>query len=204
MARIPAFSDGSKLTQDIPLASGQVVTVGADATVAGTGVTLADANAAAIRKLTFTFVNAQVTLADEAGVVAYGGLKFCDMQAGAIIFLGAVSDLDVTKSSAGVNDDWDGDFAIGTVTASNNNTLTGTEASILPSTATPQASGGATTANGQSTLTQSGTVVDGTSTAVDVYINFLVDDADHNVTGTACNLILNGTVTLLYANLGDY
>ncbi len=46
-------------------------------------------------------------------------------------------------------------------------------------------------------------VLDGTGTANDVYLNFLIDDTDHNVAGTACNLIVNGTVTLHWVNLGD-
>lgn len=111
-----------------------------------------------------------------------------------------MADLTVEKSSAGVNDDFDGDFAVGTVTASNNNTLASTEANVIPSTATPQATSGATTAKGVST----GVVtLDGTGTAVDLFLNFLVDDSDHDVGGTACDLIVNGTITVTWINLGD-
>lgn len=172
-------------------------------TVAGTGVSSTEYGIGAIRKTVFTFTNAQVTMVDEAGVVAYGGLKIYDMPAGAIMFHGCVSDLDLTLTAAGINADWDGDFGIGTVTASNNNSLATTEQNILPTTATPQASGSATTANGQSTATENA-VVDGTSTAVDVYFNILVDDADHDITTTPTNIILNGTITLFWTNLGDY
>jgi len=172
-------------------------------TVAGTGVSSREYGIGAIRKTVFTFTDAEVTMADEAGVVAYGGLKIYDMPAGAILFFGATADLDVTLTAAGINADWDGDFGIGTVTASNNATLATTEQNILPTTATPQASGSATTANGQSTATENA-VIDGTSTAVDVYVNFLVDDADHDITSTPTNLVLNGTVTILWVNLGDY
>ena len=123
---------------------------------------------------------------------------------GAIRWAAIDSHIDLTKSSAGVNDDWDGDVALGTVTATNDATLQTTEANIVPSTATPQASSGATTANAQSTTTEVPLIIDGTTTAGDVFLNFLVDDADHDVTTTACNLICNGTVKLTWINLGDY
>jgi hypothetical protein len=169
--------------------------------VAGTGVTTEELGGSVVHQTVLTFVNTPIPLTDEVGVVAYGGLKVYDFPAGLILVLGATSDLDLTKSSAGVNANWDGDFGIGTVTASNNATLSSTEQNILPTTATPQAASGATTANGQNTAVA---FLDGTSTAVDAFLNFLVDDADHNVTGTACNIIVNGTVTLTWANLGDY
>lgn len=168
---------------------------------AGTGVAAQEQGNGVVHRTILTLTNVAVTLADNAGVVAYGGLKVYDFPAGSIMVLGAVADLDVTKSSAGVNADWDGDFGIGTVTASNNNSLSSTEQNILPTTATPQASAGATTANG---LNTAAAFLDGTGTAADAYLNVLVDDADHDVTGTACNLIFNGTITLTWVNLGDY
>jgi hypothetical protein len=42
-----------------------------------------------------------------------------------------------------------------------------------------------------------------TISAVPVYINMLVDDADHDVTSTPTNLILNGTITVLWTSMGD-
>jgi hypothetical protein len=178
--------------------------VGGVGAAAGTGVVATEAGNGALHTTTLTLTNAAVTLADEAGTVAYGGLKVYDMPAGAIQFLGALSDLDLTLSAAGVNADWDGDFGIGTVTASNNATLSSTEQDILPTTATPQAAASATTANGQSTITEAGIVIDGTSTAADVYLNILVDDADHDVTTTPTNVICNGTIKLVWVSLGDY
>ena len=190
-------SQVSKLLDELSDASS---TAGA---VAGTGVSCVEDGVGFIHKTVLTFTNAAVALTDQADTVAYGGLKVYDLPAGAILMLGAVADLDVTKSSAGVNANWDGDFAVGTVTASNNSTLATTEQNIIPTTATPQAVAGVTTANGQSTASEN-IVIDGTTTAADVYVNLLVDDADHNVAGTACNLSLNGTLTLHWINLGDY
>jgi hypothetical protein len=171
--------------------------------VAGTGVTVSERGSTVIHRTVFTFLNTAVVLADEAGVVAYGGLKIYDFPAGAIKFIGCLTDVDLTKSSIGVNADWDGDFGLGTITASNNATLAATEQNILPTTATPQAVAGVTTANGFSTAAEDVTI-DGTATAVDMFFNILIDDADHDVTGAACNIILNGTLTLIWTNLGDY
>jgi hypothetical protein len=168
---------------------------------AGTGVAATEYGEGNVHKTVLTLTNAAVTLADEAGVVAYGGLKIYDMPEGMILVLGAVADIDLTKSSAGVNVDWDGDFGLGTVTATNDAALATTEQDILPTTATPQAAAGATTSNGANAAVA---YLDGHTTAVDVYLNYLVDDADHDVTGTPCNLIANGTITLTWINLGDY
>lgn len=168
-------------------------------TVAGGGVAVESGSDVA-RKTVITFTNVAVALSDSAGVVAYGGLKVYDFPLGVVMVLGAVADLALTKSSAGVNTNWDGDIGVGTVTASNNSTLSSTEQNIIPTTATPQAVAGVTTGDAASTAA---VTIDGTSAAADMYVNLLVDDADHDVTGTACNLILNGTLTFVWTFLGD-
>lgn len=166
---------------------------------AGTGVSI-ESQEIAYTKTVLRFENTPIVMADEAGVVAYGSRKVFDLPTGLILVASAVADLAVTKSSAGVIATFDGDFGIGTTAAGNNNALAGTEQDILPTTPTPQAVAGATTAKGISTAAVQ---LDGTAGAKDVYLNFLVDDADQDVTATPCNLILNGTVTLIWANAGD-
>lgn len=167
------------------------------------GVSAVEYGDGIVHKTVLTLTDQAVALVDEAGVVAYGSKHLYDFPAGAIHIVGATADLDVTKSSAGVDADWNGDFGLGTVAASNNATLSTTEQNIIPTTATPKASASATTANGQSTATENA-VLDGTTTAKDLYLNVLVDDGDQDVTTTACNLIFNGTITLVWVNLGDY
>lgn len=171
----------------------------------GTGVSLREESVLGgeVRQVILDFVNTPVVLADEAAVVAYGSLKVYDFPEGALLFLGAVADFNLTKSSAGVNDDWDGDFGVGSVAADNNATLSATEQDYIPTTPTPQAVSGATTADGVSTSTESSKVLDGTTTPLDVYLNILVDDADHDVTTTPCNIIVNGTLKITYIMLGD-
>lgn len=166
-----------------------------------TGLSMKERVDGAEHIVTLTFQDVAVALVDEAGVVAYKGTQVLDLPEGAYVIHGAVANLALTKSSAGVNADWDGDFGVGTVTASNNATLASTEQNIIPTTATPQAVSGATTAKGVSTAAL---YLDGTTTPSDVYLNFLVDDGDQDVTGTPCNLIVNGTLTVHYRHLGNH
>lgn len=173
---------------------------GSGGTVNGTGVS-GNATEGGFTKQVLTFKNTPVVLADNAGVVAYGSLKIFDFPQGSVVIQGATANLVVTKTSTGVNATWNGDFGVGTAAADNTATLSTTEQNVIPTTATPAAVAGATSAKGRSTAA---VILDGTTTAVDAYINFVVDDTDHNVTATPCNLILNGTVTILWANMGDY
>lgn len=142
--------------------------------------------------------NLTLAMVDVAGVVAYASKKIFDFPEGYIAIESAVADLAVTKSSAGVIAAFDGDFSLGSVAAAGDATLTSTEADVIASTATPQAVAGATTAIG-SKLTA--TNLDGSVTPVDLYLNVLVDDADHDVTTTPCNLLFTGTVTVIWRNL---
>jgi len=170
----------------------------------GTGVVLTS-EVPGVKKVTLTLTNTPVVLVDNPGTVAYGGLLIATLPQGAMMFLGATADLALTLSAAGVNADWDGDFGLGTVTATNDaGPLAGTEQDLIPNTATPQAVGSATTATGQSTATEAPIIHDGTTTPIPVFLNFLVDDADHDVTSTPTNILCNGTITLLYADMGDY
>lgn len=165
---------------------------------AGTGVSAK--TGPGVQKTVLTFKNAPLALVDAAGVVARCALKIFDFPEGAVIIQGAVVDLALTKSAAGVNADWDGDFSLGSAAAAADATLTGTEANVIASTATPQAVAGATTAKA---VSAAAVQLDGTATPVDLYLNVLVDDADQDVTTTPTNLIANGTITILWANLGD-
>lgn len=151
-----------------------------------------------IQRTRITLSSFSITMTDEAGVVAYGGAKIYDMPVGNIKILGATADLTVTKSGAGINNDFDGDFAIGTVTASNNASLSLTEQNVIPTTATPQASSGATTAKGINIADIA--PLDGTSTAIDLFLNFLIDDADQDGGGA---LLVSGTILITWINLGD-
>ena len=163
--------------------------------VAGTNVTAIESGAGALHKTVFNLAATPVTMTDEPGVILHGGVKIYDFAAGCILILGATSDI-VATGGGNVDAAAAGDFSAGSVIASNNNTLTSTEATVIPSTAyTLSSSTG--DLNGQSTGV---TYIDGTGTDVDLYFNVLVDDSDH----TGGTITLTGTITLIWLNLGTY
>ena len=101
----------------------------------GTGVTATEyGNQNTLHRTELKLDGLALTLTDEAGVVGYVGQKIYDFPEGAIMILGAVADLTVTESGATAATA-SGDFSLGTATASNNATLTSTEADVIPSTA---------------------------------------------------------------------
>ena len=167
------------------------------------GGTVNDFGNGIMHETEFTLVNQAVQLVDAEGTIAYGSAKMYDMPAGAIMVIGATSDIEVTKTAAGVIAAFDSDFGIGTAACAGDDSLTGTEDDVIPTTASAQAVLGETNFNAQSTAAEN-VVHDGTTTPKDIYLNMLVDDADHDVTTTPTNLVLNGTVKLFWFNLGDY
>jgi hypothetical protein len=167
-----------------------------------TGLTVKEYGTGAYHTTVFTFADVDLELTDEAGVVAWGGKQIYNFPAGFIYIMSAMVDLALTKSSAGVNADWDGDVGVGTTIADNDASLATTEQDIIPTTATPQAVTGATTAKAQSTATEQA-ILDGHTTPKDLFLNLLVDDLDHDVGGTPCNLILNGSLVINWLAMGD-
>ena len=167
-----------------------------------TGLTVTEDGFGPLRRTVLNFTNVAFALTDNAGVVAYSGKKVYDFPAGLTLVHGAVLDIVVTKSSAGVDLDWAGFVGVGTVTASNNATLSSTEQDIIPTTATTAAAGSSTMkANNAAAIAP---IVAGLGTDNDLFVNFLVDDGDQDVTSTPCNLIVNGTLVVTWVNLGNH
>jgi hypothetical protein len=122
------------------------------------------------------------------------GVKIYDFPEGRILLLGATIN-GVTTIAGASGGGATLPLALGTVTAADDATLTGTEVNIIPSTAT---------ANGSSTFKAALAAqaqFDGTSAAVDVYFNAAVTNA---VSASAVTIAVTGTVTLTWINLGDY
>ena len=144
-----------------------------------------------------------IAISDDAGVAQYGGVQVYDFPVGLLMTLGAVIDGSLT-GYASLIDTFDGDVALGTATATTGTTLTGTEADILQSTALTQAVGEVANCDAVSAataLTESGARwLDGTATAKDAFLNFVIDDNAAHGAGTAT---FTGTVTITWINLGD-
>jgi hypothetical protein len=173
----------------------------------GSTVTVQEYGNGIVNKTVLTCTATPVTITDDAGVAQYGGVKVYDLPAGLICTLGAVVDGALTAGVTGtIIDNWDGDVALGTATATTGATLTGTEADIMPSVAV---SAGASDKIGvvdalsvATALTESGARwFDGTGTAKDVFLNFVIDDDATHTTGTAA---FTGTITLFWMPMGDH
>lgn len=146
-----------------------------------------------------------VTISDDAGVAQYGGVKVYDFPLGAICVVGCVVSGTLTAGVTGtITDNWDGDVALGTVTATTGATLTSTEADIMASTAVSAGASdkiGVVSAKSVATvLTESGARwLDGTATAKDMYLNFVIDDSATHTAGTATFV---GKIEFIWMNIG--
>lgn len=171
----------------------------------GATVSAAETGNSVIHKTILTLTATTVTISDDAGVAQYGGVKIYDFPEGLICPMGAVIDGSLTGGVTGtIVADFDGDVALGTATATTGATLTGTEADIMPSVALTQAVTSVANSDAESVataLTESGARwLDGTATAKDLFLNFVIDDDATHTAGTAT---FTGTVTFIWMNLGD-
>ena len=147
-----------------------------------------------------------VTISDDAGVAHSGGVKAYDFPQGMLLLKGARAGGTLTAGTTGtIIDNWDGDVALGSATATTGATLTGTEADVMPSVAVSAGASdkeGAVSAVSIATaLTESGARwFDGTTTAKDLYLNFVIDDDASHTAGTAT---FNGTIEFNWEMMGD-
>ena len=140
-----------------------------------------------------------VAMTDATTAGSHGSVQLFDFPAGNLFFLGATCDLTLTAGVGGIADTAAVVVGVGTATlATDNATLTGTEADLVPSTAATLTAG-VGTGKGKS-LTAGAVVFDGTSTAKDAWLNIAIPDAGSTADDT---LTVSGTITLVWANLGD-
>jgi len=197
-----ASSEGTTISSTVTAVPKTAVDLGASN---GSTVAATEYGDGIIHRTVLTLTNHATTMNDEAGTIAWGGTKIYDFPAGAIQILGAVVDLSVTLSTnSGINADFDGDCALGTAIATNaDNALSSTEADILASFATNQAVNSVAAVEGQGCSLVAASL-NGVATAKDMYLNYLVDDDDHDVAnGTNGKLLSTGTITVHWINLGD-
>lgn len=169
----------------------------------GTAATLsvAEYGDEVLHKTVITCRSLSITVADDAGVAQYGGVKVYDLPTGATLTQVARVEGTLTMGDTGTFiNTWSGVFALGTATASTGATLTSTEADIMPSVAIAAATAKVGTVSGMSAATAlteaSQRVFDGRTTAKDVFLNVAIaDDATH----TAGTGHFTGTITLLWS-----
>lgn len=185
-------------------------TLGAQSSTAGTknGTTVTANESGSFgdwHKTVLTCTATPISIADDAGVAQYGGVKLYDFPEGLIVTLGAVIDGAVTLGTTGtIINTWAGGIALGTVTATTGSTLTSTEADIMPEVDVAAATAKVAVVDGVSVataLTESGARwLDGTATAKSMFLNLVVDD---DVTHTAGTGSFTGTVTIYWIRVGD-
>lgn len=169
----------------------------------GSTVTAVESGDGIWRRTRLTCAATPISISDDAGVAQYGGVKVYDFPEGLICVMGCVIDGALT-GYASLIDTFDGDVALGTVTATTGATLTSTEANILQSTPISQAVGEVATCDAvtaATALTEAGSRwLDGTTTAIDMFLNFVIDDNAAHGAGTAT---FTGTIEFVWCKIGD-
>jgi len=163
---------------------------------AGTGVSVVEQGDGLLHKTIFTLVNVVVAMVDATTNGSQGSQKIYDFPEGLINILGASMSLSIARVGTNLAAGAAIVAAIGTVAPAADATLTSTEANIIPSTAATLTAG-AGAPKGKSTA---GSTLDGTTTAIDALLNFAVPDAD---SAGNDSLVVNGTITIVWAQLGD-
>lgn len=175
-----------------------------DAVVEGVGargvnLTVVETGDNAAHRSVFTLTALSITMTDAGAAGSHGGHKLYDFPAGVIGRLGCSYNLTTTAGAGGIADGAALVGALGTVvTATDNATLTTTEADWIASTAgTLTAGAGVLASHGNANAT----LLDGHTTPVDLYLNLAVPDADSSASDTVA---VSGTVTCLWTQAGDY
>lgn len=159
-----------------------------------------------VNRTILTCTAVPISVADDAGVAQYGGVKLYTFPQGIIHLHGAVLSGNLTMGVTGTFiDAFTGVIALGSATAGTGATLLTTEATWLQSTAMSTASSkvAATAAYPVATqITEAGSRwYDGHTTAAPMYLNVAIaDDATHTAgTGT-----WTGTITFIWSVIADY
>lgn len=163
-----------------------------DGVVSGTGVTSRESFLVPQRR-TFIFTATPVTITDTGGANGgHGGLKFYDFPEGNIVFVNAVSNLTISRVGTSISSTAFVNTSVGTTLVTNSDAvLTGTEANVIPANAATLAAGTGV-AKGRLTTVSA---VDGTTTATDLFLNFVVPDIQISATDS---VLVTGTVVVDY------
>jgi hypothetical protein len=166
-------------------------------------VTAVESGNGAVHKTVLTLADTPVTVGNTADISTGSALLYT-FPAGIIQVLGAVSsgvtpDYTDAGNVTPIADGMGGDYAFGTTgAAENDQDMTGTDVDLIPSTSQDPIQ----TAVGGHLLAVPA-LFDGHTTPAAVFLSFLIDNAD--VADTASDVVLfSGTLTLVWANVGDY
>jgi len=180
----------------------QTINTGGVGAKNGATVTAVEYGDGTMHRTVLTLAATPITITDDAGVAQYGGTaKVYDFPDGQIVIEGAVVTGDLTLGTTGtIINTYNGDVALGTITATTGATLVSTEADIMASAAIAEAVTKVSVTDAVNAATTA-TKIDGTSTAKDMFLNFVVDDDASHTSGTGT---WTGTITITWINAGDY
>ena len=172
------------------------VNVGAKA---GDNIQCLELGNSVLHQTVLSLTSRQVTVANTTGA-SFGSTKLYGWPAGRIQLLGGVCNLSFDWAGQDIVATGSGDFSFGT-TATADATLNSTEVDLMASTAMLDPFvAGVGTGTGVFVVP---TNFDGTTTAKDMYLNIIIDDAD--VSDAASDIVLvSGEVRFTWINLGDY
>lgn len=198
MATIDAQLDIKKLYDGIVKVAG--------AGTPANGATAVEYGNEACHKTVITLSSVALPIVSVSTANGVGGLKIYDMPEGHIKILGGSAKLSISVATANQADFTDGtpegDLGIGTVAPANADAL-GTDATddnICTATAFTMSSYADSSVN---LPPESDSLLDGSTTPVDIYLNGLVDAADID-DDVSSEILVSGTVTLVWQQLGDY
>ena len=144
--------------------------------------------------------NVAMNVTDVSGQAGWGTVVVGDLPQGNMLYLGAVAYVEFSSSSAGIANNFSGNAALGTAPTADN-TLSGAEVDLLPSTAVAAAT------NKVSPLTKlvstdalGGGILDNTDGSLEFNLQLLIADA-----GITANSVVNvnGSLHIAYILLGD-
>lgn len=173
--------------------------VGADE---GATVSAVEQGDGVVHKTVLTLASTPVTVLNVTGA-SFGGVKLYEFPEGRIAVLGVTANLSFSWTDASdpvIVQDGSGDFSLGT-TITEDATLDGSDVDLLPSTGLldPFVAGVGTGKGALAAAAQ----FDGTTTPVEANLNLIIDDADVE-DDTETDVLVSGTVTITWINLGDF
>lgn len=171
----------------------------------GTTVNVVEQGNEVIHKTILKLESTPITVISVGAAAGVGGTKVYDFPQGRLLVLGTMTDLQVNVATADEADFTDGtpegDLGVGTLAPANADGL-GTDATD-DNFSTANSFTMANYAGSSSLASEAALQHDGTSTAIDMLVNALVDaaDIDNDVTTT---IYVSGTIIITWTNLGDF
>lgn len=152
------------------------------------------------RKIAITLTSVAVTWTDNGASGGYGSLKIYDMPEGVVCVLAANLKITAASWSAGMGATATSVvFSVGSAAEATGATLDSTQANICPSVSAGTLAASAVAA-AFGTQLATPTNLNGTATAIDVYLNIASDGTDSTAGGT---VTVSGTLEITYIPAGD-